>query len=43
MEFDENRPIYLQIADGICEKALSGTFKRSSTSAESATSFPKMP
>ena len=27
MEFDENRPIYLQIADGICEKALSGTFK----------------
>jgi len=27
MEFDDNKPIYLQIADGICEKALSGQFK----------------
>lgn len=24
MEFDENRPIYLQIADNICERVLSG-------------------
>ncbi len=27
MEFDSNRPIYLQIADNICEKILSGEFK----------------
>lgn len=26
MEFDENKPIYLQIADGISEKILSGEF-----------------
>jgi len=29
MEFDSNRPIYLQIADNICEKVLSGQFKAS--------------
>lgn len=27
MEFDNNRPIYLQIADGICEQILQGKFK----------------
>lgn len=27
MEFDENRPIYLQIADNICERVLSGEFR----------------
>ncbi|MBQ0126726.1 MAG: GntR family transcriptional regulator [Bacteroidales bacterium] len=27
MEFDSNRPIYLQIADGICEQILQGKFK----------------
>ena len=27
MEFDSNRPIYLQIADAICEKILSGEWK----------------
>lgn len=27
MEFDDNKPIYLQISDGICEKVLSGEFK----------------
>ena len=27
MEFDNNRPIYLQIADGICEQILQGRFK----------------
>ncbi len=29
MEFDSNRPIYLQIADNICEKVLSGELKAS--------------
>ena len=24
MEFNENKPIYIQIADGICEQILSG-------------------
>ena len=27
MEFDTNKPIYLQIADNICERILSGEFK----------------
>ena len=27
MEFEENKPIYLQIVDGICERVLNGTFK----------------
>lgn len=27
MEFDSNRPIYLQIADNICERVLSGELK----------------
>lgn len=27
MEFDNNRPIYLQIADGICEQILQGKFR----------------
>lgn len=27
MEFDNNKPIYLQIADGICEQILQGRFK----------------
>lgn len=27
MEFDQNRPIYIQIADSICEKILMGEFK----------------
>lgn len=27
MEFDSNKPIYLQIADGICEQILQGRFK----------------
>ncbi|MCQ2182474.1 MAG: GntR family transcriptional regulator [Bacteroidales bacterium] len=27
MEFDENRPIYLQIADNICERVLSGELR----------------
>lgn len=27
MEFDNNRPIYIQIADSICDKVLSGEFK----------------
>ena len=27
MEFDQNRPIYIQIADSICEKILTGEFK----------------
>lgn len=27
MEFDNNRPIYIQIADDICEKILSGSFQ----------------
>lgn len=27
MEFDSNKPIYIQIADNICEKVLSGEFK----------------
>lgn len=27
MEFDNNRPIYLQIADNLCEKILSGAFE----------------
>lgn len=30
MEFDVNRPIYLQIADNICERILSGEFKSAS-------------
>lgn len=29
MEFDANKPIYIQIADNICEKVLSGEFKPS--------------
>ncbi len=29
MEFDSNRPIYLQIADNICERVLSGELKAS--------------
>ena len=27
MEFDSNKPIYLQIADNLCERILSGEFK----------------
>lgn len=27
MEFDSNKPIYIQIADNICEKVLAGDFK----------------
>ena len=27
MEFDNNKPIYVQIADNICERVLSGEFK----------------
>lgn len=27
MEFDENRPIYIQIADNICERVLCGELK----------------
>ena len=27
MEFDNNKPIYIQIADNICERVLSGEFK----------------
>ena len=27
MEFDNNKPIYIQIADNFCEKVLSGAFK----------------
>ena len=27
MEFDNNKPIYIQIADSICDKMLSGGFK----------------
>ena len=27
MEFDNNKPIYLQIADNLCERILSGEFK----------------
>lgn len=27
MEFSENKPIYLQISDAICERILSGEFK----------------
>ncbi len=27
MDFSENKPIYLQISDAICEKILSGEFK----------------
>lgn len=27
MDFDSNKPIYIQIADSICEKILSGEFK----------------
>ena len=27
MEFDSNKPIYIQIADNICERILSGEFK----------------
>ena len=27
MEFDSNKPIYLQIADNLCERILSGGFK----------------
>ncbi len=27
MEFDSNKPIYIQIADNICDKVLSGEFK----------------
>lgn len=27
MEFDNNKPIYVQIADSICEKILSGEYK----------------
>lgn len=27
MEFDSNKPIYIQIADNICERVLSGEFK----------------
>lgn len=27
MDFDENRPIYIQIADNICERVLSGEFR----------------
>ena len=27
MDFNENKPIYLQIADGLCEKILSGDLK----------------
>ena len=27
MEFDSNRPIYIQIADNICEKILAGEFR----------------
>lgn len=27
MEFDNNKPIYIQIADNICDKVLSGEFK----------------
>lgn len=27
MEFDSNKPIYIQIADNICEKILAGEFK----------------
>lgn len=27
MEFDNNKPIYVQIADNICEKILSGEYK----------------
>lgn len=30
MEFDVNRPIYLQIADNICERILSGELKPAS-------------
>jgi len=29
MEFDSNKPIYLQIADAICERVLSGELKSS--------------
>lgn len=28
MEFDSNKPIYIQIADGICERILSGSLKQ---------------
>jgi len=28
MEFDENRPIYIQIADNICERVLAGELKQ---------------
>lgn len=28
MEFDNNKPIYIQIADNICEKILSGVLKQ---------------
>jgi DNA-binding transcriptional regulator YhcF (GntR family) len=27
MEFDSNKPIYIQIADNLCERILSGEFK----------------
>ena len=27
MEFDANKPIYIQIADNLCERVLSGEFK----------------
>ena len=27
MEFDSNKPIYLQISDSICERILSGELK----------------
>ena len=27
MEFDSNKPIYIQIADNLCERILSGDFK----------------
>ena len=30
MEFDNNRPIYLQIADNICSRILAGEFKSGS-------------